>query len=91
MPAYLMGIIEAIHDQEMFQRYVDQVGPVVAQYGGRYLFVAPRIESIEGALRPAIVAALEFDDAAALEFDDAAVQGLRQRSTRSNVLFADSM
>ncbi len=96
MAVYLMGIVEEIHDQEMFQRYVEQVGPVVAQYGGRYLFVAPRIESIEGALRPAIVAALEFDDAAARRrFWDspeyAAVQGLRQRSTRSNVLFADSM
>ncbi len=65
MAVYLMGIVEEIHDQELFQRYVEQVGPVIAQYGGRYLFVAPRIERIEGALRPAVVAVLEFDDAAA--------------------------
>lgn len=96
MAVYLMGIIEEIHDQAMFQQYVEQVGPVVAQYGGRYLFVAPRIEHIEGAIRPAVVAALEFDDDAARrrfwdspEYD--AVKGLRQRSTRSSVLFADAM
>ena len=70
MAVYLMGIIEEIHDQATFQRYVEQVAPVVA--------------------------ALEFaDDAARRAFWDSpeytAVKGLRQRSTRSNVLFADTL
>lgn len=96
MAVYLMGIIEEIHDQATFQRYVEQVAPVVAQYGGRYLFVATQVERIEGTLNPAVVAALEFaDDAARRAFWDSpeytAVKGLRQRSTRSNVLFADTL
>jgi len=95
MPVYLMGIIEEVTDPATFQQYVEQVAPVVAQYGGRYLFVADRIEAIEGDQQPALVAALEFADAEARRaFWDSpeytAVKGLRHRSIRSKVLFADT-
>ena len=95
MAVYLMGIIEEITDPATFQAYVEQVGPVVAQYGGSYLFVSPQVEAIEGPPAPAVVAALSFADAGARrafwdspEYD--AVKGLRHRSTRSRVLFADA-
>ncbi len=94
MPAYLMGVIEEIRDPATFQQYVEQVAPVVAQYGGRYLFVSPQVEAVEGELRPAVVAALEFagvDERRAFwdSPEYAAVKGLRHTSTRSKVLFAD--
>ena len=93
MAVYLMGIIKEITDPATFQRYVEEVGPVVAQYGGRYLFVADQVQKIEGALGPAVVAALEFDDEEARRAfwespEYAAVKGMRHRSTRNHVLFA---
>ena len=55
----------------------------------------PEVEKIEGELGPAVVAALEFADAEARRAfwespEYAAVKGLRHRSTRSKVLFADT-
>jgi len=94
MPAYIMGIIEEIHDPEMMGQYVEQVAPVVQQYGGRYVVVSNQVEATEGDLAPAILAALEFADMDQVRLfwaspEYTAIKHLRHNSTRSKVLFVD--
>jgi uncharacterized protein (DUF1330 family) len=90
-----MGSIEEFHDPATMNQYVEQVAPVVPQYGGPYVFVGGKAEAIEGDVRPAILAAVEFADMAHVRaFWDspghAAVTALRHRSTWSNVFSADA-
>jgi uncharacterized protein (DUF1330 family) len=47
MPAYLVAQIE-VQDQDMYQRYRDQVGPLVDRFGGRFLVRGGKLEVREG-------------------------------------------
>ncbi|MDP9371020.1 MAG: DUF1330 domain-containing protein [Chloroflexota bacterium] len=74
---------------------MEQVAPIVAQYGGKYVFVSDQAAAIEADLQPTIPAALKFADMAHVRafwdsLECTAVKALRHRSARSKVLFADA-
>ncbi len=95
MPAYTRGLSEEIHDPAVMKQGVEQVAPLVAPDGGKYVFVSDQAAAIEGDLQPTILTALEFAGMARVRaFRDApkdtAVKALRHRSARSTVLFVDA-
>jgi uncharacterized protein (DUF1330 family) len=47
MPAYLVAQLE-VQDKDMYQRYRDQVTPLVDRFGGRFLVRGGRLEVREG-------------------------------------------
>ena len=47
MPAYLIAQID-VSDMGPYQEYARDAGPVVAEYGGRFLARAGRTQSLEG-------------------------------------------
>ena len=48
MPAYIMGIVDELLDPEAMRHYVEQIAPLIAQHGGRYVFVSDKVQAIEG-------------------------------------------
>jgi uncharacterized protein (DUF1330 family) len=47
MPAYIVAQVE-VQDKEMYQRYRDQVTPLVDRFGGRFLVRGGHLEVVEG-------------------------------------------
>lgn len=95
MPAYIVGIVEEILDPDAMNRYVEQIAPLIAEHGGRYVFIGSEVHAIEGDLQPTVLAAVEFDDIAQLRTfwespGNTAVKALRHRGSRGNVLFVDA-
>lgn len=95
MVAYLIGQIEEVTDSAGFNQYREQVGPVLAKYGGRYLAVGQG-ENKEGRWGPATYVLLEFPSLErAQEWYDSAeyrpLKELRQRSARGNIVFLNGM
>jgi uncharacterized protein (DUF1330 family) len=67
MPAYLI-VEHAITDPVVFEEYRVRVGPVIAQFGGRYLTKGGSHKVLETAhWLPDRVAIIEFPDMAALD------------------------
>lgn len=64
VPAYVVALIQRITDPETYQRYVAQVEPTLAPFGGRFLARRPDPERLEGAHGPARAVVLEFPDEA---------------------------
>ncbi|HUZ00363.1 MAG TPA: DUF1330 domain-containing protein [Thermomicrobiaceae bacterium] len=62
MPAYIMRIVEQIHDPDAMRQYVEQIAPLIAQHGDRYVFVSDRVQAMEGGVQPVMLAAVEFAD-----------------------------
>jgi len=95
MAAYLLAKIEEVSDAAGFGQYREQVAPLVAQYGGRYLAVGAAEEK-EGHWGAGTDVLIEFPslERARAWYDCAEyrpLKELRQRSARVNLAFLDGM
>ena len=93
MAAYFILTID-VTDLRGFAKYLKNVRPVLAKYGGRYLVRGGNYEVLEGTWKPPVVAVLEFPSLEkAQEFYHSAdykpLLDLRIASTRSDVLLVD--
>lgn len=93
MAAYIIGNI-TVTDPEGYGRYRDQVAPVIAQYGGRYLVRGGVVRPAEGDLGLDRLVIIEFDSMEALRrfyesTDYAPLRELRSASSRSNIAFVE--
>ena len=91
MPAYIIGQAEEVRDPAGLQRYVEQVAPLLARYGGHYLGLSDRVEALDGDWRPPVVAIIEFPSAERLRafWDDPdypPLRELRHRCARTQVI-----
>lgn len=92
MPAYLIVEIEVL-DRETYQKYVDQIPPVAARYGGRYLVRGEEVVPLSGDWHPERLILLEFESFEAitrftLSPEYRALAPLRERSTRTRAVAA---
>jgi len=93
MPAYLIANLD-VTDPVAFQRYRDEVAPVIARFGGRYLVRGGAVENVEGDLGAKRLVVLEFADmAAAKRFyhsaEYAPLIALRRAATVSDVVLVE--
>jgi uncharacterized protein (DUF1330 family) len=93
MPGYLIANIE-IHDPAAYDHYRQKVGPVIAQYGGRFIVRGAAAETREGNLSLKRMVVLEFPslDAARRFYDSeeyAPVKALRLASARSDLVLVE--
>ena len=89
MKGYLVANLD-IKDQPTFQRYREQVVPLIARYGGRYIIRGGEVENLEGRLALKRLIVLEFPSIeAARSFYECpeyeAIKALRVQSTVSEV------
>lgn len=90
MAVLLLVEIEIV-DQELYDRYIEQVPDVVYGYGGRYVSRSYEVVPIAGGWEPDRVIIIEFPDMDALiAFGTSAayqrLAELRERSTRTRSL-----
>jgi uncharacterized protein (DUF1330 family) len=95
MPAYIMGIVDELLDPEAMRDYIEQIAPLIAEHGGRYVFMSDKVQAIEGDLQPAMLAAVEFADMDRLQafwasLEPTGLKALRQRGSQGSVLFVDA-
>jgi uncharacterized protein (DUF1330 family) len=93
MKAYLIANI-TVTDPQRFGAYVEQVPPVIAQYGGRYLVRAGAVYPLEGELGFNRVVVIAFPSMKAAQAfyhspDYAPLLKLRSETTRSQVAFLE--
>jgi uncharacterized protein (DUF1330 family) len=91
MPAYVVALIESIHDPESYKQYVSQVGATLVPFGGRFLARKPDPEALEGEGVPSRAIVLEFpsvEDARAWHASPAyqPVARLRQGASKGTLL-----
>lgn len=91
MPAYVVALIEAIHDPETYKGYVAQVEATLTPFGGRFLARVPGPEALEGGPAPSRAIILEFptiEKARAWHASPAyqPVMKLRQSASRGTLL-----
>jgi uncharacterized protein (DUF1330 family) len=60
MPAYVIVDID-IFDPAGFQEYRNRVVPIVEKYGGKYIAVSDRVETLEGDWKPKRIVVLQFE------------------------------
>ena len=95
MPAYLIANID-VHDPATFETYRQQVPPVIAAFGGRYLARGGEVLAVEGDPGLKRVVILEFPSLeAARRFWDSPeyepVKRLREQSATSHVALVDGV
>jgi uncharacterized protein (DUF1330 family) len=66
MAAYLIAE-HLISDAALFAQYRDQVAPMIARYGGRYITGGGTHEILDGTWQPHRVVVIEFPDMTALK------------------------
>lgn len=66
MPGYLIANLE-IRDPALFQKYREQVAPLIKGFGGRYLVRGGELRILEGALPVKRLIVLEFPSLAEVE------------------------
>lgn len=93
MAGYLIANI-AVHDAETFAQYREQVAPLIARFGGRYLVRGGELDHVEGRLPLERLVVLEFPSLAqARQFYQSAeyapVLKLRLASAKSDVAFVE--
>ena len=95
MPAYLIANID-VHDPATFETYRQQVPPVIASFGGRYLVRGGEVLPVEGDPGLKRVVVLEFpslEDARRFwhspEYEP--VKRLRERSATCQVALVDGV
>ena len=93
MAAYLIADLD-ITDPVVFEEYRQQVAPLVAKYGGKYVVRGGAIETVEGDWSPKRLVILEFENVDRLkawyEGDDyRPVMALRHQSAHSNVVIVE--
>jgi uncharacterized protein (DUF1330 family) len=60
MPAYVIVEIDIV-DPVGFEEYRKRVGPIVEKYGGKYIAVSDRVETLEGDWKPKRIVVLQFE------------------------------
>lgn len=60
MPAYVVALIERIHDPQTYKNYVAQVEATLKPFEGKFIARKPEPDVLEGALAPARAIILEF-------------------------------
>jgi uncharacterized protein (DUF1330 family) len=95
MAAYLIGDIDVV-DAAGYEVYRQQVPATIAAHGGRYLVRGGAIEVQEGSWSPKRCVVLEFPSMASLKawWDSPEYQvlrAIRERTTRSNVIFTEGL
>ena len=85
-----------VKDADAFEAYREQVPPVIAAYGGRYLVRAGTVDVKEGPAPPGRLVVVEFPDmATARAFyesaDYATLLQLRMDSTASEVVLVEGV
>lgn len=93
MAAYLIANI-TVNDPKGFGEYRDQVAPMIAAFGGRFLVRGGAVTDVEGSLGLARLVVLEFPDMAKLRgFYDSAeyapLIALRQSCTTGDVALVE--
>ena len=94
MAGYLIANID-VHDPETFAKYRDQVAPLIAKFGGRYLVRGGALEQVEaGAASFKRVVILEFPSLAEVKrfyesADYAPVLELRLKSSKGEVALVE--
>lgn len=59
MPAYVVAFVNPT-DPDAMEQYGSSVMEVTQRYGGRYLWVGPGVETLEGDWKPQGMAIIEF-------------------------------
>jgi uncharacterized protein (DUF1330 family) len=79
MKGYLIANLD-IQDQPTFQRYREEVVPLIQRYGGRYLIRGGEVETLEGHLGLKRLIVLEFPsvEAARAFYDSPEYQPVKQ-------------
>ena len=98
MPAYFIADLD-IHDTAGFRAYVSAVGPVLEQFGARYLVAGPKgddVEALEGTWTPKKITLIEFPSRdRALEFFGSPafrqVVGLRHNAAHTNLVLVEGV
>ena len=93
MPGYLVVNLD-VHDPALFDKYREQVPPIIAAHGGRYIIRGARLDHVEGMLPFKRLVVLEFPSVeAARGFYDsqeyAPVKKLRTDSAKSDIAFVE--
>ena len=93
MSAYIIVDIE-VTDPGPYEDYRNQVPPLVAKYGGKYLVRGGSFEILEGDWSPKRLVVLEFPSIeTAKEFYDSdeyrPVKAIRLKSTNSNMVLVE--
>jgi uncharacterized protein (DUF1330 family) len=93
MAGYLIANLE-VTDAEAFAKYREQVPPLIARFGGRYLVRGAEVDNREGQLALQRLVILEFPSLAEArrfyESDEyAPLLKLRADSTRSDVVLVE--
>ena len=95
MAAYIVAQLK-VHDQAMFQRYRDEVTPLVDRFGGRYRVRGGELEVLEGDWPYPRLTIIEFQSgAAARQFFESPecrkIQPLRANSADGTVVVVESV
>lgn len=95
MPAYLIALPEEIHDPAGLQEYVQQVIPLMAQFGGRYIMTSFAVTPLEGEFSNVGAAVAEFPSMDQLRAfwnapAYAPLRELRHRCVRVRIMAADA-
>jgi uncharacterized protein (DUF1330 family) len=93
MTAYVIASI-TVTDPVKFQDYAAQVGPVLAQYGGRHIVRGGTVDVVEGQMDLARLVLLEFPSMEAARAwhsspEYAPLLALRASASISNLAFVD--
>ncbi len=93
MKGYLVGSI-VVRDRAVFEKYGQQVAPVIKAFGGRYVVRGGAIAPMEGDLPIARLVIVEFPSMADLRrfYDSpeyAPLLQMRIDSTTSNIIFVE--
>ncbi len=95
MAAYCLFDVLEITDPAGMERYRQQVGPVVEQFGGRYVVIGGECHVAEGAWTPTFPVLIRFlDMASARAWHESreyrALLEMRTASARTNAVFLQS-
>jgi uncharacterized protein (DUF1330 family) len=95
MPAYVLGDIR-VTDAATFGTYVHPAGATIAQYGGKVLAAAAKVELLDGSDAPERVVVIEFPDVAAARRwyqspEYQAALPIRLRSSQGRVFLVEGM
>ena len=93
MPGYIVVNLD-VHDPALFDKYREQVPPIIAAHGGRYIIRGAKLDHVEGKLPFKRLVVLEFPSVeAARGFYDSPeyqpVKKLRTDSARSDIAIVD--
>ena len=93
--AYVVGEF-TIKDRAAYDQFKSKIGPVVKQYGGRYLVRNGKLGTFDGALPAGPVVVIEFDSfAAASAFEQSRenreVAPLRHKASKSRIFIVEGV